>query len=148
MKAQTSKKQYQAIAPVSRFDLRSSVGAQTKAIDPVQRFRWALSFQGISHAAGKVLAALADHADQRKLTCFPAISNINARNAGVRARRPVCLAEIGGRWSDPNRAIPWPLKQPVSVDGSPQPGRFCPVLPGKDCPPQPGKDCPPNRAIF
>ena len=76
MEAQTSKKQYQAIAPVSRFDLRSSVGAQTKAIDPVQRFRWALSFQGISHAAGKVLAALADHADQRKLTCFPAISTL------------------------------------------------------------------------
>ena len=76
MEAQTSKKQYQAIAPVSRSDLRSSVGAQTKAVDPVSRFRWALSFQGISHGAGKVLAALADHADQRKLTCFPAISTL------------------------------------------------------------------------
>ena len=76
MEAQTSKKQYQAIAPVSRFDLRSSAGAQTKAVDPVSRFRWALSFQGISHGAGKVLAALADHADQRKLTCFPAISTL------------------------------------------------------------------------
>ena len=59
-----------------RFDMRSRAGAQTKAIDPVQRFRWALSFQGISHGAGKVLAALADHADQRKLTCFPAISTL------------------------------------------------------------------------
>ena len=61
MEAQTSEKQYQAIAPVSRFDLRSSVGAQTKAVDPVSRFRWALSFPGIAPAAGKVLAALADH---------------------------------------------------------------------------------------
>ena len=76
METQTSKKQYQAIAPVSRFDLRSSAGAQTKAVDPVSRFRWALSFQGISHGAGKVLVALADHADQRKLTCFPAISTL------------------------------------------------------------------------
>ena len=85
MEAQTSKKQYQAIAPVSRFDLRSSVGAQTKAIDPVQRFRWALSFQGISHAAGKVLAALADHADQRKLTCFPSVETL-ARETQVHRR--------------------------------------------------------------
>ena len=85
MEAQTSEKQYQAIAPVSRFDLRPSVGAQTKAIDPVQRFRWALSFQGISHAAGKVLAALADHADQRKLTCFPSVETL-ARETQVHRR--------------------------------------------------------------
>ena len=85
MEAQTSKKQYQAIAPVSRFDLRSSVGAQTKAIDPVQRFRWALSFPGIAPAAGKVLAALADHADQRKLTCFPSVETL-ARETQVHRR--------------------------------------------------------------
>ena len=85
MEAQTSKKQYQAISHLSRFDLRSSVGAQTKAIDPVQRFRWALSFQGISHAAGKVLAALADHADQRKLTCFPSVETL-ARETQVHRR--------------------------------------------------------------
>ena len=46
MEAQTSKKQYQAIAPVSRFDLRSSAGAQTKAVDPVSRFRWGLELPG------------------------------------------------------------------------------------------------------
>ena len=110
MEAQTSKKQYQAIAPVSRFDLRSSAGAQTKAVDPVSRFRWALSFQGISHGAGKVLAALADHADQRKLTCFPAISTLmretQVSERGVR----YALRKLEAGWSDPNRAIPWPLK--------------------------------------
>ena len=85
MEAQTSEKQYQAIAPVSRFDLRSSVGAQTKAVDPVSRFRWALSFPGIAPAAGKVLAALADHADQRKLTCFPSVETL-ARETQVSVR--------------------------------------------------------------
>ena len=85
MEAQTSKKQYQAIAPVSRFDLRPSVGAQTKAVDPVSRFRWALSFPGIAPAAGKVLAALADHADQRKLTCFPSVETL-ARETQVSER--------------------------------------------------------------
>ena len=85
MEAQTSKKQYQAIAPVSRFDMRSSVGAQTKAVDPVSRFRWALSFPGIAPAAGKVLAALADHADQRKLTCFPSVETL-ARETQVHRR--------------------------------------------------------------
>ena len=67
------------------FDMRSRAGAQTKAVDPVSRFRWALSFQGISHAAGKVLAALADHADQRKLTCFPSVETL-ARETQVHRR--------------------------------------------------------------
>ena len=68
-----------------RFDMRSRAGAQTKAIDPVQRFRWALSFPGIAPAAGKVLAALADHADQRKLTCFPSVETL-ARETQVSER--------------------------------------------------------------
>ena len=53
------------------FDLHSSAGTQTKAIDPVQRFRWALRFPGISPAAGKVLAALADHADPKEADVLP-----------------------------------------------------------------------------
>ena len=63
----------------SRIKVRSAIPAperRQKLLTPSPRFRWALSFQGISHGAGKVLAALADHADQRKLTCFPAISTL------------------------------------------------------------------------
>ena len=50
----------------------------TQKHDPVSRFRWALRFPGVSPAAGKVLAALADHADQHKLTCWPSVRNAGA----------------------------------------------------------------------
>ena len=49
---------------------------QHRAVDPVSRFRWALSFPGVFPAAGKVLAALADHADQSTLTCWPSVETL------------------------------------------------------------------------
>ena len=60
-----------------------------RAVDPVSRFRWALSFPGVSPAAGKVLAALAYHADQQKLTCWPAIATL-ARETQVSERGVQC----------------------------------------------------------
>ena len=97
-----------------------------KQYQPVERFRWALSFAGVSPAARLVLAALADHADQRKLTCFPAVETL-ARETRL-SRRTVQTAlrqlEVAGailtersrgRTSSlyrlmipPNRAIPAP----------------------------------------
>ena len=62
---------------------------QSRAVDPVSRFRWALSFPGVSPAAGKVLAALAYHADQQKLTCWPAIATL-ARETQVSERGVQC----------------------------------------------------------
>ena len=58
---------------------------QQESVDPVARLMWALSFPGVSHAAGKVLAALASHADQRKLTCWPAVETL-ARETQVSRR--------------------------------------------------------------
>ena len=58
---------------------------QYRAVDPVSRFRWAISFPGVSPVAGKVLAALADHADQSKLTCWPALETL-ARETQVSVR--------------------------------------------------------------
>ena len=49
---------------------------QYRAVDPVSRSRWALAFPNISHAAGKVLLALADHADRSKLTCWPSVETL------------------------------------------------------------------------
>ena len=62
---------------------------QSQAVDPVSRFRWALSFPGISPAAGKVLAALADHADQSKLTCWPSVGTL-VRETQVSERGVQC----------------------------------------------------------
>ena len=58
---------------------------QQESVDPVARLMWALSFPGVSHAAGKVLAALASHADQQKLTCWPAVETL-ARETQVSRR--------------------------------------------------------------
>ena len=74
---------------------------QQESVDPVARLMWALSFPGVSHAAGKVLAALASHADQQKLTCWPAVETL-ARETQV-SRRGVqyaWAAEIGDGWSN------------------------------------------------
>ena len=62
---------------------------QYRAVDPISRFRWALSFPGISPAAGKVLAALADHADQSKLTCWPSVGTL-VRETQVSERGVQC----------------------------------------------------------
>ena len=138
-----------------RFDLRSSAGAQTKAIDPVSRFRWALSFPGIAPAAGKVLAALADHADQRKLTCFPSVETLaretQVSERGVRyalrkleAAGAILTERSTGRSSSLYRLMITPTRQGLprsTLQG-------LPPNPAKDCPPQPGTVCPPNRVIL
>ena len=87
MQAETSEKQY-------------------RAVDPVSRFRWALQFPDISHAAGKVLAALADHADQRRLTCWPSVATL-ARETQVSERGVQCalrsLEAAGAITTEPSR---------------------------------------------
>ena len=136
---------------------------QQESVDPVSRFMWALSFPGVSHAAGKVLAALAYHADQQKLTCWPSVETLaretQVSERGVRyALRSLeaagaILTELSsGRSSSlyrlliaPNRArIAPPNRARIALVN---PARIAPQ-PGKDCPPQPGKDCPPNRVII
>ena len=161
MEAQTSKKQYQAIAPVSRFDLRSSVGAQTKAVDPVSRFRWALSFPGIAPAAGKVLAALADHADQRKLTCFPSVETLaretQVSERGVRyalrkleAAGAILTERSRGRSSSLYRLMIPPTLQGLprsTLQGlHPNPARIAPPNPARIAPPNPARIAPLNPA--
>ena len=155
MEAQTSEKQYQAIDPVSRFDLRSSVGAQTKAIDPVARLMWALAFPGVSHAAGKVLAALASHADQRKLTCWPAVETL-ARETQV-SRRGVQYAlrklETAGAIRTERSSGRSSSLYRLMI--APNPARIAPFNPARIAlvnrariAPQPRKDCAPTELIL
>ena len=129
-----------------------------RAVDPVSRFRWALSFPGVSPAAGKVLAALAYHADQQKLTCWPAIATL-ARETQVSERGVQCairqLEAAGailtersrGRTSNiyrlmipPNPAEPAPT--PQNLRGStpqnlhPNPAESAPPNPAESAPQQ------------
>ena len=137
-----------------------------RAVDPVSRFRWALSFPGVSPAAGKVLAALAYHADQQKLTCWPAIATL-ARETQVSERGVQCairqLEAAGailtersrGRTSNiyrlmipPNPAEPAPLNPaepastPQNLRGStpqnlhPNPAESAPLNPAESAPQQ------------
>ena len=117
---------------------------QQESVDPVSRFMWALSFPGVSHAARLVLAALAYHADQQKLTCWPAVETLARETQVSRAWRPVRLAEIGDGWSDSNRAIQRQIQQLVPADDCPQPCKDCAPQPRKDCAGQPCKDCAPT----
>ena len=149
MEAQTSKKQYQAIAPVSRFDLRPSVGAQTKAVDPVSRFRWALSFPGIAPAAGKVLAALADHADQRKLTCFPSVetlareTQVSVRGVQYALRKLEAAGAILTERSRGRSSSLYRLMIPPTLHGlHPNPARIAPPNPARIAPPNPARIAP------
>ena len=133
---------------------------QQESVDPVARLMWALSFPGVSHAAGKVLAALASHADQRKLTCWPAVETL-ARETQV-SRRGVQYAlrkletagairteRSSGRSSSlyrlmiaPNRARIAPFN-PARI-ALVNPARIAPP-PRKDCASQPRKDCAPTE---
>ena len=123
MQTETSKKQY-------------------RAVDPISRFRWALSFQGISPAAGKVLAALADHADQRKLTCWPAVETLARETQTSRRTVQTALRQLEaagailterskGRTSSvyrlliaPNRADSAPFNRAVLAPNRAIPARF------------------------
>ena len=49
---------------------------QYRAVDPVARFRWAIAFPGVTCSARLTLAALADHADQNNLTCWPSVATL------------------------------------------------------------------------
>ena len=133
---------------------------QQESVDPVARLMWALSFPGVSHAAGKVLAALASHADQRKLTCWPAVETL-ARETQV-SRRGVQYAlrkletagairteRSSGRSSslyrlmiapNPARIAPFNPARIALVN----PARIAPQ-PRKDCAFQPRKDCAPTE---
>ena len=136
---------------------------QQESVDPVARFMWALAFPGVSHAARLVLAALAYHADQQKLTCWPAVETL-ARETQV-SRRGVQYAlrkletagaiqtELSsGRSSSlyrlmiaPNRArIAPPNRARIALVN---PARIAPQ-PRKDCAPQPRKDCAPTELLF
>ena len=134
-----------------RFDMRSRAGAQTKAIDPVSRFRWALSFPGIAPAAGKVLAALADHADQRKLTCFPSVETLaretQVSERGVRyalrkleAAGAILTERSRGRSSSLYRLMIPPTLQGLprsTLQGlHPNPARIAPLNPARIAPQQ------------
>ena len=141
------------------------MGAQTskkqqESVDPVARLMWALAFPGVSHAAGKVLAALASHADQRKLTCWPAVETL-ARETQV-SRRGVQYAlrkletagairtELSsGRSSSLYRLMIAPNPARIAPPNRARialvnPARIAP-LPRKDCAPQPRKDCAPTE---
>ena len=124
---------------------------------------WALAFPGVSHAAGKVLAALASHADQRKLTCWPAVETL-ARETQV-SRRGVQYAlrkletagairteRSSGRSSslyrlmiapNPARIAPFNPARIALVNRA----RIAPQ-PRKDCAFQPRKDCAPTELIL
>ena len=150
-----------------RFDMRSRAGAQTNPIDPVAKAhdgRWPSPVS--LHAAGKVLAALASHADQRKLTCWPAVETL----ARERRRFPERGVQYALRKLETAGAI---LEQSYPAGRSsslyrlmiaPNPARIAPpnrarialVNPARIAP-QPrqglrplnrGKDCAPNRVIF
>ena len=128
MEAQTSKQQQESFAPVKRF-------------------MWALGLprclaRGSIGARGPGLPRLTN----TKLTCWPAVETLARETQVSRAWCTVCLAIIGGRWSDSNRAIQRQIQQLVPADDcAPQPRKACAGQPGKDCPVQPGKDCPPTR---
>ena len=141
---------------------------QQESVDPVARLMWALSFPGVSHAAGKVLAALASHADQQKLTCWPAVETL-ARETQV-SRRGVQYAlrkletagairteRSSGRSSSlyrlmiaPNPARIAPFNPARIAPFNParialvNPARIAPQ-PRKDCAFQPRKDCAPTE---
>ena len=133
---------------------------QQESVDPVARLMWALSFPGVSHAAGKVLAALASHADQRKLTCWPAVETL-ARETQV-SRRGVQYAlrkletagairteRSSGRSSSLYRLMIAPNPARIAPPNRAilalvNPARIAP-LPRKDCAPQPRKDCAPTE---
>ena len=127
MESETSKKQY-------------------RAVDPVSRFRWALSFPGVFPAAGKVLAALADHADQSKLTCWPSVETL-ARETRVSVRGvqyalrsleaagAILTERSRGRTSSvyrlmipPNPAIPAPLNPARSAPNPAMAAGFNPAM--------------------
>ena len=136
---------------------------QQESVDPVARLMWALSFPGVSHAAGKVLAALASHADQQKLTCWPAVETL-ARETQV-SRRGVQYAlrkletagairteRSSGRSSslyrlmiapNPARIAPFNRARIALVN----PARIAPQ-PRKDCAFQPRKDCAPTELSY
>ena len=56
---------------------------------PTDRVTWALAFPGVHAAARLVLAALALHADQIKLTCWPSVETL-ARETQVSERGVQC----------------------------------------------------------
>ena len=136
---------------------------QQESVDPVSRFMWALSFPGVSHAARLVLAALAYHADQQKLTCWPAVETL-ARETQV-SRRGVQYAlrkletagaiqtELSsGRSSSLYRLMIAPNPARIAPPNRARialvnPARIAP-LPRKDCAPQPRKDCAPTELSY
>ena len=136
---------------------------QQESVDPVARFMWALSFPGVSHAAGKVLAALASHADQRRFTCWPSVETL-ARETQV-SRRGVQYAlrkletagaiqtELSsGRSSSLYRLMIAPNPARIAPPNRARialvnPARIAPQ-PRKDCAPQPRKDCAPTELLF
>ena len=132
---------------------------QYRAVDPISRFRWALSFPGISPAAGKVLAALADHADQSKLTCWPALETLaretQVSERGVRyalrqleAAGAILTERSRGRTSSvyrllipPNPAIPAGFNPAESAPSNPariapNPAESAPFNPAESAPKQ------------
>ena len=132
-----------------RFDMRSRPGAQTKGLDPVSRFRWALSFPGIAPAAGKVLAALADHADQRKLTCFPSVetlareTQVSERGVRYALRKLESAGAILTERSNGRSSSLYRLMIPTTLQGLPRstlqsvppnPARIAPLNPARIAP--------------
>ena len=122
-----------------------------RVIDPVTRFRWAISFQDITPVAGKVLAALADHADQRKLTCWPSVETLGRETRvserGVRyALRS--LEAIGAIFTERSRGrtssvyrLAIPANHAISApfnpaESEPNPARLAPFNPASLAPQQ------------
>ena len=132
-------------------------------VDPVKRFMWALSFPGVSHAARLVLAALAYHADQQKLTCWPSVETL-ARETQV-SRRGVQYAlrkletagaiqtELAsGRSSSLYRLMIAPNPARIAPPNRARIALVNPAIlapqPRKDCAPQPRKDCAPTELSY
>ena len=115
---------------------------------PANRFKWALAFPNVHPVGRLVLAALAVHADQSKLTCWPSVETL-ARETQVSERGVQCalrsLEAAGairteksrGRTSNfyrliipPNPAVSAGFNPAVSAPLNPvEPRNLCPPTP-------------------
>ena len=134
---------------------------------PTDRVTWALAFPGVHPVGRLVLAALAVHADQSKLTCWPSVETLERETQvserGVRcalrsleAAGAIRTEQSRGRTSNvyrlmihpPNPAISAGLNPAVSAPLNPiEPGSLCPPT-RQSLPPPTRQSLPPNRVTL
>ena len=96
----------------------------------------------------RFLRPLADHADQRKLTCFPSVetlareTQVSVRGVQYALRKLEAAGAILTERSRGRSSSLYRLMIPPTLP------RIAPLNPARIAPLNPAKDCTPNRAIF